>query len=485
RDQSDALVSVSFTDVFEAGRTYVTGDAVRAVLVKPLPGTRREGEARDTEIPSAFSPEVAPAEYPPEVVARFVRGPDLTRASRFQATNGLEVVSVPRGQTGLVTVMFAFPGGRRTSTPPGLADRLQWSEQDWGYGSPLGIGAGLRTWWSDDTGYVEYQGSTGNFPNLLAMLSERILSRHAVDPPKDVVTAKLTEPETARFEQRFWRTVYGEGGSPRRRPAVEVASLDGKLAQKWLERQLDPKRAVLVVAGDVPETVQTEVEHWLARWHGPSTPDPATLPSLPPAPGVLRLVKDGSPGAGARQVKVRFVCTAQAHSPEDRLALRLLAAEVERQWNVLERETLGSSYGFVGDTDLHRDGSMMLTVNGRVARTAIRRMAVAVSQTWKGLPQVGSVATRLNRLRWDYGRTFNVEYLRSGALAESVANERLRGAPLTSLDDLPGALMRVGPEQMADVGTQCQTSAVLGLTGDTAVLGVEPLLPPGARVVPP
>ena len=484
KEQSDALVNVSFADVYEAGRVYVTHDGYRAVLIKPLPGGERESEKRTgEEVPSAFSPEVAPAEYPAEVVSKFVRGPDLAKATRFQATTGLEVVTVPRGRSGLVTVTLAFPGGRRTSTPPGLADRLQWSEQDWGYGTPFFIGAGVRSWWSDDTGYVEYQGSVGNFPNLLAMLSERILSRHAVDPPKEIVEAKVLEPENAKYEQRFWHSVFGETGDPIRRPAAQVAALKGSLAQTWLERQLDPKRAVLVVAGDVPPTVQAEVEHWLARWKSPSTTDAATLPPLPPAPGNLRLVKDGSSGAGARQVKVRFVCTASAQSVEERLAIQLIAAEIERQWSVVERETLGSSYGFSSDTNVHRDGSMSLTVWGRVDRAGVRRMAVAVAQIWKGLPQAGS-ADRLNRLRWEFGRVFNVRYLASGALAGAVADERLRGASPTSLDDVPAALMRLGPEQMSAVGTQCQRSAVLGLRGDPAVLGVESLLPPGTQQVP-
>ena len=486
RDQSDALVNVSFLDVLTAGEAYVTPDGFRAVLVKPLPGGERETDRRAAEeVPSAFSPEVAPAEYPTDVVARFVRGPDVTKATRFKATNGLEVVTLPRGPTGLVTVTLAVPGGRRTSTPPGLADRLQWSEQDWGYGAPFLIGAGLRSWWSDDTGYVEYQGSAGNLPNLLAMLSERILSRHTVDPPQEVLTAKVVEPENARFEQRFWHAVYGEGGQPTRRPAVEVAALKGGLAQSWLERQLDPKRAVLVITGDVPPTAQSEVEHWLARWRTPSAVDPATLPPLPPAPGVLRLVKNSSAGGGgARQVKVRFACTAQARSLEERLTLKLLASEIERQWNVLERQTLGSSYGFTGETDLHRDGSMMLTVTGRVDRAGIKRMAIAVSQTWKALPQVGSAPVRLNRLRWEFGRAFNVEFLGSGALAEAVADDWLRGAALTSLDEVPAALMRIGPEQITAIGTQCQRSAVLGLTGDPAVLGVESLLPQGTQPLP-
>lgn len=255
------------------------------------------------------------------------------------------------------------------------------------------------------------------------------------------------------------------------------------MAQAWLERQLDPTRAVLVVTGDVPSTVQAEVEHWLSRWRRPSTPDPAALPQLPPAPGVLRLVKDPSPGA--RQVKVLFACTAQGHSAEESLALELLASEIKRQWNVVERETLGSSYGFTSSSSVHRDGSMRLLVGGRVDRSGIRRMAVAVTQTWKGLPEAGAAPARLNRLRWEYGRVFNVSFLGSGALGEAVAEERLRGAPLTSLDEVPAVLMRVGPEHIASVAGQCQRSAVLGLGGDPAVLGVESLLPPGTRELAP
>ncbi len=66
-----------------------------------------------------------------------------------------------------------------------------------------------------------------------------------------------------------------------------------------------------------------------------------------------------------------------------------------------------------------------------------------------------------------------------------MADTRLRGAPLDTLDQIRAALMRVGPEQLGAMGSQCQGSAVLGLSGDPAVLGVEALLPPGTQLVAP
>ena len=51
-------------------------------------------------------------------------------------------------------------------------------------------------------------------------------------------------------------------------------------------------------------------------------------------------------------------------------------------------------------------------------------------------------------------------------------------------DTFEGAAELAG-YQITDIGTQCQRSAGLGLTGDAAVLGVEAQLPPGTRLVLP
>jgi zinc protease len=480
--QGEAIAAVSFADVMATGREYITGERLAVVFLKPAAGGGRGDDVqRPAEVPTAFSPESVRAEYPPEAVTKFIRGPGLSKATSFHATNGLEVVLVPGGRTGLVTVTLGVPGGRRTSSPEGMADRLRWSQQSWEYGFPNSLGASVRQWWTDDAGYLRYRGSAGNLPNLLAMLSERILTRRVKDPPKAELVRTSTEPELQAFDRRFWHALQGEGSWISSPSAAEVAVLKADAAQSWLEQVLDPRRAVLVVAGDVPASVPDEVEHWLSRWRGPEKAGGSTLPPLPSGPGTLRVVKTALPRA--KQVRVRLACTATGRTLEDELAFRLVASEITRQWNVLERGTLGSTYGFTSSTALNRDGTMRLVVSGRVENTGIRRMAVAVAQAWKGLPEAAATPSKLNRLRWEFAREFNVSFLTSAAVADAVAEERLRGRPATSLDDVPRALMQLGPEQIAEVGGQCQRSAVLGLLGEPSVLDVDALLPSGKQIV--
>ena len=480
--QNAAIARLTYKDVLEAGRLHVTEYGARAVLLRPAAGQEVEPEGKRTmEAGSAFAPESVRTEYPADVLAKFVRGPRLSGVTTFTASNGLEVVSVPRGKTGLVTVTLGVRGGRLTSTPPALADRLLWSRQSFSYHEPAYIGAGLSSWWTDDSGYVEYTGSAGNLPNLLAMLSERMLTRETISPSKATLARASTTPETDAFNRRFWEAVLGPSGAKSQLTVAETAALDGGEAQRWAEQVLNPRTSVLVVAGELKGNLKDEVEHWLGRWHGSEKTTPAALPALPAAPGVLRVVKATLPGT--KQLRVRLACTATTASLEDELAFRLLAAELERQWTKVERETLGSSYGFEGSVQAHRDGTMRLLVSGRVDNGSSRRMAVTVAQAWKALGDPGADESRIGRLRWEYARGYNVRFLTSDTVAEDVARHRLRGRQASAVDEIPAALMGVGRTQMAAVGKQCQSSAVLGMLGEASAMDVDAQLPQGARQV--
>jgi len=171
--QNAAIAQLTYHDVLETARTYLTDAGARAVLLTPLGGRELENERSKTlETASAFAPETVRAEYPPQVLAKFVRGPGLAGVASFQASNGLEVVTVPQPGSGLVTLTLGVRGGRLTSTPPALSDRLLWSRQSWEYHEPGFIGASLASWWTDDTGFIEYAGAAGNLPPRLSLQHE-------------------------------------------------------------------------------------------------------------------------------------------------------------------------------------------------------------------------------------------------------------------------------------------------------------------------
>jgi hypothetical protein len=180
------------------------------------------------------------------------------------------------------------------------------------------------------------------------MMSERILSLHAEDPFKPP-PAPTSERESRTFDRTFWTTVEGDSAVPSR-PASEIAAIDGRAASRWWEASMDPRRSALVIAGDVPASVQEDVEHWLSRWHTPREARDSPLPPPPAAPGALRVVR--VPMKQGKQVRVRFACNVQTQTLEQELATRMLGIKLERQWNNLERETLCSSYGFAASTTL-------------------------------------------------------------------------------------------------------------------------------------
>jgi hypothetical protein len=135
-------------------------------------------------------------------------------------------------------------------------DRLLWSRQSWEYHEPGFIGASLASWWTDDTGFIEYAGAAGNLPNLLAMLAERVLTRYTVDPPKVTLARASVTPETDAWNRRFWETVLGPPGGASQLSIAELAALDGGAAQRWAEEVLNPRTSVLVIAGDLKGSVK-------------------------------------------------------------------------------------------------------------------------------------------------------------------------------------------------------------------------------------
>jgi len=481
---NQSISNLTYHDVLEAGRGNVTDGQARAVLLRPIAGQATAEERVDpNESEPAFAPEVVRAAYPAEVLARFARGPRLTQVSTFRASNGLEVVSIPEAGTGLVTVTLGIRGGRLTSSPPALADRFAWSYQSWTYEHPEWIGASVTNWWTDDTGFLEYHGASGNLSNLLAMLCERVLTRHP-SHLTNVTLARLSpNPELDGFNKRFWEALLGPTGGKAQLSVAQAAALDETDAHRWFEEVLNPHSAVLVVVGDVKGNLQEEVEHWLGRWGGPEKVPASAVPPVPAAPGVLRVVKATLPHA--KQLRVRLGCTATAASLDDELAFRLLADDLNRQWTKLERETLGSSYGFESSVQVRRDGSMRMLVSGRVENGSARRMTIAVAQTWKALGDAAFDDNRLGRLRWEYARDYNVRFLTTATISEDVVRHRIRGRPATAPDDVPAALERVSREQLDAVAKQCQASAVYGLLGEATALEVDAQLPKDARLVRP
>ncbi|HEY1904942.1 MAG TPA: insulinase family protein [Myxococcaceae bacterium] len=476
KSANDAVAKLTYRDVLATGQKYVTGDLMRAVLVRPTDEVGAPEQSAVARASSAFAPEVLRVEYPRDVVNRFAKAPTLAQLTQFTASNGLEVIVVPEKGSGLVSLTLGVRGGTLTSTPPALNERAWWSTQKFDYHSPAWIGASAWTRWTDDSGLLQYQGGSGNLPNLLAMLGERLLTFEVQEAPKTVLASAEIESEQRAFRRRFASALLGDPAGHAIRPVAEQAAMDRGATQRWIEQVFDPNTSVLVIAGEVGPDVRDHVEHWLGRWHGRGGA-PARAPSPPSGPGALRVVKANKPGAA--DVRVRFGCAASGTSPEDEIAFELIATDLEQQWSRLERDALGSSYGFHASTSFRRDGVMSLEVTGQMNRNSARRMAVAVSQAWKSLGDSGEA--KLDRLRWEYARKYNVRYLTLPALAQDLVWERLRGRPASALTEVPAALARVDGERMKSVGGQCRKSAVLGLLGDPAALDVAAQLPPDAR----
>jgi zinc protease len=469
----DAVAQADYTQILEMGRSHLTRERARAVILDPAPlgqlGTELDSEGAG---PESLVPESVHGQYTRDAVQRFVRGPGLEALQSFRATNGLEVLVVPRGQTDVVTVTLAVPEGRGTAPRSGTTEMVRLAY----YRTTAGLGAQQRRWWGEDTSYFQYKAAPGNLANLLDYLSRDVDLQ--LSPRSDPSGLKFrAESEATRFDRHFWRALYGDSPWGWHATAAQTKAVPISEVNRWLERAFDPRKAVLVVAGDVRGDVRAEVEKWLHAWKGPGDAParPAPLPA-PPLPWErLHLLKEPYPAA--TQTRLRFACRLQGSSLAEELGAELLALELRNALWALGREALGGSYGFSSSVSTHRDGTMHVLINGRVGNRQVQAVAAAVQQAWSGLPSVAESEAKLDQLRWEFGRLYNVQFDTGAAIASVLATERLRGRAPTVLDDIPVALMSLTPKQMSGLGRQCKASALLGLLGEPTTLDVDGALP--------
>ncbi|MGZ6036216.1 MAG: hypothetical protein ACXWLG_12270, partial [Myxococcaceae bacterium] len=225
-----------------------------------------------------------------------------------------------------------------------------------------------------------------------------------------------------------------------------------------------------------------EVEQRLGGWHERGSAPAARSPVTPAPWGRLRLFTDAS--ADRPQVRLRFGCLLSGKALADELAAELLAAELKRRWTEVLRGGRGVTYGVLASVSNHRDGTRHLSVETDVQGSGVPEAAAEIARTWRELPESWRDPLTLRRVQWDFARRYAVRYSTALSVAVPLARDRLRGHPITVLDDVPSTLLSLTPARMSSVAQACQGTSLLGLHGAQTVIESRTLLPEAERVSP-
>ncbi len=291
----------------------------------------------------------------------------LPKVDKALLPNGLRLDVVPMREIPLVqATLIVDGGGRLDGNRPGLAsvtasmldegagslDALQLSEALEHLGATLSVGA---TW---DATTLVMRAPRRTFPEALNLLADVVLRSRFAAPDiareRDLRLAQLLQQRdqpNAVATVVLGRALYPEGhpyAAPISGDSASVASFDSASARNFWNSVADPRRATLIVAGDLtPAEARSMVQKALGEWRGSRQPAPR-LPQAPsttqPTTRIVLVDKPGSPQS-VIVAAVPGVSRRSADYPAITLMNTILGGTYSARLNDVLREQKGYSYG--------------------------------------------------------------------------------------------------------------------------------------------
>jgi len=463
---------------------YVRRERARMLLMVP----EQAGSGRAV-VAERFAPLAGPVVFgddelilPPGApdVRQVARPPGLGNAQRFTLGNGLQVVALHREGMPLVEARLWV----RTRTPDTGAElslaRLAVhgsylsAGRKWYHGEKVGARTELQL---RDQGQpvLAVSAPAGNLLHVLEDMQQWMWDAEVELRPFEDVQAwqvREFEREASRSDTRAERALLAHlfpGHSYGLAPSVEGAkTITAAQATGWVEAELNPDRATLVLVGDLPPPpkLRDQVREMLGRWRGKGG---QVVPlSIPPGPRQREVVVVDRPGASQAELQVGLRWPEL--SVEEDAAASALVWLLEHRLGRQLRERLGLTYGVRVS---HESGlrASLLRVRAAVERSAA---AGAVEQI---LAELGTLEAEqlphevVERARWQVAREYDLRFRTAAAAAERLLELERLGRPADYWERYPEAIAAVTPEAVQGVVRRLGLGAeVVVILGDAAAL---------------
>ncbi len=478
-----ALTDVSPSQVSHYAEQYLRRDRARAVLVEPFPAGSKDATPGTAGLAPASQDAVQL--MPPEAVKALGRAAmastneTVVHAGRDHLLetlpNGLKVVVHRRRNSLPVTaVELAFPVGTATSTNGAAqlgASIAQPRSHLYGRGGDYGIN--WRTDLRPDQSAILGVGATGNLPNMLAQLSERVGGMH-VDSSvldefkRDVLDEfelaeglPIAKGERALDDQLFQGHPFSRAGLVAQQRQLSVGEID-----QWFERAWSPQGAVLTVAGDFDaEATLLAVKQWLGGWKAPKAPL-VTPPFRPTPRPKTTVVVTSQPGAS--QAQLHLACLAEGTSPRDELGTQVLAKLLGTSLFEKIRGELGASYGISGRAQTMVGGTTRLDWQGAIENSRLPQALGAVFGLVTAMQKDALTDTAIGRARWEVARQATLEDATALATTRVLTHETLLQRTPEQTANRFEVLAGVDRPQLERSWETCRGSLVVSLVGDEA-----------------
>jgi len=479
-EAANDLQSVASTAVAELAYKHLTREKARAIMFVPAPpsaGAQRAGGASHVSSHDASARELLAG------AGRWNAGelagllpPAETVVSKKLPT-GLTIVTVRRPAATAVA-WLVFRRGTSDADPPLLPELAARVRPDAQGATKLHmlVGRGTVRDMSFDT--VEFL--PDQLPEALTLLFAKATASVTEWPSKEGM-ARLLAPALAtedassrRADREFWRALFGDHPLARLVSAEDIDKLTRSDVDAWLGRVHIVRNAALVVVGEVdPAEVergaavlarQAKAPAWIADQAEAPAPHPArgTVPSTAPI-----AVVNARPGT---LTEIRLGCLLPAMTTAQRQSYELLATAMEARLDAALRADDGDSYGANVSFDGLRGGTTFLVASSYVGQETLARSLAALRSNWQRWSREGFDAGEFNVARWRYAGGLALRQGSGHALAYELARTWIREPASITAGAAAGDVGGLRVERINDLFATCKSTAVLGLTGNEALI---------------
>jgi zinc protease len=478
-----SLADVTPGQVSHFAEQYLTRDRARAVLVEPYDSTSKDASPGTAGLAPAVADQVTV--IGPDAIRELGRAAlarnneTVVRAGRDHIVetlpNGLKVViHRRRNSLPIAVVELTFTAGGATSTNGAAELGMMLAGPKghaYGRGEDFGIDWGMNV--RADRSTIFGEGASGNLPNMIAQLSERVKTI-AVDP----MQMDFWKREYADYLERTEQVPVSRGerslreklyeGHPFGRSALvsEQKNLSAGDVEKWFDQAWSAKNAVLTVTGDFEsEKTLALVKEWMGSWKGAETP--LAAPPFKPTPHEKPIIVITNQ-PGATQAQLHMACLAAGAKPVDELSSETVSKLLGTALFEKIRGELGASYGINGSSQTMLNGTSRLDWQGSIENTRLPQALTVIFNMMKGFEKDTLTDVALGRARWEVAREATMAGATAGTVAQVMTNEVLMGRTPEETATMFEALANVGRPQLESTWKACRGSTVVSLVGDEA-----------------
>ncbi len=417
---------------------------------------------------------------PRRPVEEVARPPGLDQAVRTRLPNGLTVVLVRRPLLPLAEARLVIPtdlagqGGTSTLMPRfAMAFAGNRSDSRWMHSSRLGA----QGYTAPDLESVSFmrRGSAATLQQLLEDL-ERLthnfeFGRSRATWIRDSMSKALGAARrlpSGIASEAFDDALYPGHPYGHRDLPADAEALETGAAEAWVEQQLLPDQATLIVAGDIEPggELLKRITSIFGGWRpGRAGPLLRTEPPLPKAPRLLLVDQPGS-----RLAELRVGLRAPPATVRDGAAGDAVARRLGQTLQETLRVAAGTTYGVHARfTELPLASTLFLetAVDASVAGEALVRLLAGV----EGLAQVPLPEEAVAQVRWLLARDFSMQFDTTSQVTGALATSAAQGLPPDHWERHAASIVSLTSARIQGLARSLLGREVILVVGDARVVG--------------